>query len=50
MFPWESRTRITSLGRSEVTVRVVTLPLSSSLVSDEATELVIDSPREAAID
>ena len=37
MFPCESSTRITSLGLSEMTVRVVTLPLSSSLVSDEAT-------------
>jgi hypothetical protein len=26
MFPWASKTRITSLGRSELTVRVVTLP------------------------
>ena len=37
MFPWESKTLITNLGFSEMTVRVVTLPFSSSLVSDEAT-------------
>jgi hypothetical protein len=36
-FPSEFKTLTTSLGRSEMTVRVVTLPSSPSISSDEAT-------------